>query len=68
MPLFATLQVTRITGHSSPQLLEALGALRERATVQQVLAYRDMERRWAAPRDAVREERMRREVEGQPAE
>lgn len=38
-----------------PPLLEALEYLRERCTVQEILADRDMERRWAAPRRAARE-------------
>ncbi|MDP9486458.1 MAG: hypothetical protein M3Q49_11880 [Actinomycetota bacterium] len=47
-------------------LLDALEPIRERATVQQELAHDDMERRWAAPRRAAREERRRRERDGRP--
>ncbi len=48
-------------------LLDALEPIRERATVQQQLAHDDMERRWAAPRRAAREERKRREAGQRPA-
>ena len=48
-------------------LLDALEPIRERASVQQVLAARDLERRWAAPRRAEREERRRREAGSLPA-
>ncbi len=51
-----------------PHLVELLEPIRERATVQQELAHDDMERRWAAPRRAAREERRRRESGERPAE
>ena len=38
-----------------PHLLASLEPIREHATVQQVLAYEDMNRRWVAPRRAARE-------------
>ena len=46
-----------------PQLLSALEPIREFETAQQVLAYEDVERRWAAPRRAAREERRKRDAE-----
>lgn len=49
-------------------LLDALEPIRERASVQQVLAARDLERRWAAPRRAELEERRRRGAGDRPAE
>lgn len=48
-------------------LLAALEPIRERATVQQELARRDMERRYIEPRRAEREERKRREAERDPS-
>ncbi len=51
-----------------PQLLAALEPIREFETVQQELAHDDMERRWAAPRRATREERRRRENSDRPGD
>lgn len=54
---------------NQPHLVEALEPIREHATVQQELAMRDMDMRWAQPRRAAREERQRTEPAGHaPAE
>ena len=45
----------RACGEGLPRLVQDLEGLRERATVQLILAESDFERRYAAPRKAARD-------------